>query len=128
MLDELNQSNHFPCPVCADACRVTPTKKQKPCFHCDACGVQVFIRGVDGVKLFTELMNNKEIRKLNSRDPVINLKINKINSKTQLIKSQIIKLEQKDLFFKSGDTKNKISELNLQLTELEHEAQQLLTE
>ena len=39
-----------PCPVCAGACEVKRTKKGKPYWQCDDCGVQVFVRGHAGIE------------------------------------------------------------------------------
>ncbi len=40
----------FPCPVCVRALDVRLTKKNKPYVTCDPCGVQMFIRGPEGIE------------------------------------------------------------------------------
>lgn len=46
----------FPCPVCTGPREVLMTKKDKPYLTCDPCGVQVFIRGANGIREFSRLV------------------------------------------------------------------------
>jgi transcription elongation factor Elf1 len=46
----------FPCPVCTQPREVRVTKKDKPYFICDPCGIQVFVRGPAGVAEFNRLL------------------------------------------------------------------------
>ena len=46
----------FPCPVCTRAREVRITKKDKPYFICDPCGIQVFVRGPAGIAEFERLL------------------------------------------------------------------------
>lgn len=48
----LDTANKFPCPVCAKPLDVRQSKKGKPYVVCEACGIQVFIRGADGIVTF----------------------------------------------------------------------------
>lgn len=41
-----------PCPVCRAECEVKRTKKGKPYWQCETCGVQVFVRGQEGIQRF----------------------------------------------------------------------------
>jgi len=47
----------FPCPVCARVLEVRLTKKNKPYVTCDPCGVQLFIRGPEGINEFNRLVH-----------------------------------------------------------------------
>ncbi len=40
-----------PCPVCAEELEEKRTRKDKPYFVCEACGVQVFVRFRRGIEL-----------------------------------------------------------------------------
>ena len=55
MLD-LNGKRMFPCPVCSSPRPVKQTKKAKPYIVCDPCGVQVFVRGPEGIASFDRLV------------------------------------------------------------------------
>jgi predicted RNA-binding Zn-ribbon protein involved in translation (DUF1610 family) len=46
----------FPCPVCTHTLDVRLTKKNKPYVTCDACGVQLFVRGPKGIEEFNRLI------------------------------------------------------------------------
>ena len=46
----------FLCPVCMDAREVRMTKKNKPYITCDPCGIQLFVRGPDGIASFNRLI------------------------------------------------------------------------
>jgi predicted RNA-binding Zn-ribbon protein involved in translation (DUF1610 family) len=48
--------SQFPCPVCTEPREVRITKKKKPYIVCDACGIQMFIRGSAGIEAFTKLV------------------------------------------------------------------------
>lgn len=46
----------FPCPICTKALDVRLTKKNKPYVTCDPCGVQMFVRGPEGIDGFKRLI------------------------------------------------------------------------
>ena len=50
----------FPCPVCGAALDVRESKKGKPYLHCDACLVQLFVRGGNGIERFEALVARGE--------------------------------------------------------------------
>ena len=49
---------YFPCPICFEMLEVKYTIKSKPCLTCNDCGVQLFIRGKKGIKIFKNLIPN----------------------------------------------------------------------
>ena len=51
-----NADRRFPCPVCGVPQEVRSSKKDKPYITCNGCGVQVFIRGREGVQEFKKLL------------------------------------------------------------------------
>lgn len=57
----------FPCPVCTGPREVLMTKKDKPYLTCDPCGVQVFVRGPDGIQEFSRLLQSTSEETLLSR-------------------------------------------------------------
>lgn len=57
----------FPCPVCAQTREVRTTKKEKPYLVCDPCGVQLFVRGQDGIEEFRRLLQHTNDRTLLTR-------------------------------------------------------------
>ena len=49
---------HFPCPICFGMLEVRYSKRSKPYLTCNDCGVQVFIRGKNGIEMFKNLISN----------------------------------------------------------------------
>jgi hypothetical protein len=64
---ELNGKNMFPCPVCLDPREVRITKKRKPYIICDPCGIQLFVRGPEGIAALNRLFERGEIEDLWTR-------------------------------------------------------------
>jgi predicted RNA-binding Zn-ribbon protein involved in translation (DUF1610 family) len=46
----------FPCPICGSDLPVRVARTRKPYFHCDPCGVQLFIRGKNGIHRLRQLL------------------------------------------------------------------------
>jgi len=95
----------FPCPTCAEPKVVNLTKKEKPYYFCDDCGVQVFIRGKNGIKnlLSLRLAGLNKILDLKNLDKLysainIFIKINNLSLKFQELDSIFfISKEEKEL-------------------------------
>ena len=58
---KLNGKNKFPCPVCAQLREVKLTKKKKPYITCDPCGIQLFVRGPEGIAALSRLLDRAEV-------------------------------------------------------------------
>ena len=52
---------YFACPTCKKLRTVGLTKRQKPYFTCNDCGVQVFFRGKEGIRRFREMLGRAEL-------------------------------------------------------------------
>ena len=50
----------FPCPLCGATLDVRASKKQKPYMVCDPCGVQMFVRGTNGIEKLKHLVSRAE--------------------------------------------------------------------
>jgi transcription elongation factor Elf1 len=128
MQNHLNYPKKFSCPVCGELCEVKNSKKEKPYYFCDSCGVQVFIRGKDGVNRFMEFVENDELFKtIKDQNAFSNSQVLKLNKRINLIKIQISNLKAKVPIFGSDGIKNQINELNRKLLELEDQYIQSLT-
>lgn len=54
---EAEQGSHVPCFLCSQQLNQRTDKKHaKPYFICDACGMQIFVRGQQGIKNLAELV------------------------------------------------------------------------
>ena len=47
-----SEKRYFPCPVCKKNKEVQMTKKGKPYLICNDCGIQLFVRGKNGITNF----------------------------------------------------------------------------
>lgn len=57
----------FPCPVCTNPREVRITKKRKPYITCDPCGIQLFVRGPEGISAFNKLIDRAEVEDIFTR-------------------------------------------------------------
>lgn len=57
---------YYPCFLCREDVEVKKTKKDKPYFVCNPCGMQVFIRGRAGIERMEELAKSGIKKDLNS--------------------------------------------------------------
>jgi hypothetical protein len=48
----------FPCPLCGAGLPILASKRGKPYFVCNFCGVQVFVRGKAGISKLKEMANS----------------------------------------------------------------------
>jgi predicted RNA-binding Zn-ribbon protein involved in translation (DUF1610 family) len=55
-LGKLNEME-FPCPLCGAGLPIRTSKRQKPYFICDLCGVQTFVRRKEGIARLNEMAN-----------------------------------------------------------------------
>ena len=93
----------FICPLCWNLCPVKNSKKDKPYYICVPCGVQVFIRGKDGISRLADLSTDKELlSKINSKNFGDFQKLFQLKSKIEFLKDKIDELEE-DSFFKLFD-------------------------
>ena len=46
---------YFACPLCGDPLEVCLSKKGKPYVTCNACSMQLFVRGLEGIDRFNRL-------------------------------------------------------------------------
>ncbi len=63
----LSNKQMFPCPICAIAREVRISKKNKPYITCDPCGVQLFVRGREGIDAFNRLVDRPDAPRLRAR-------------------------------------------------------------
>ena len=65
--NDQEKDSYFPCPVCGEMLLVEVTKNQKPYCTCNDCGIQLFIRGKQGIERFSNLLGKSGLRE-SSRD------------------------------------------------------------
>lgn len=60
---KLHVPENIPCFLCGDFQKLKLTKNNKPYFICDVCGVQAFIRKVDGINRLMNLIKDSVLYK-----------------------------------------------------------------
>ncbi len=117
-----NLPKKFPCPLCGELKRLQKSKKDKPYYYCDYCGVQVFIRGKLGIQKLSNLNNSGVIDSISKNDPKLIFELIQIESKIEFMKSKINKLEEKSWETDLIDSETKLLiQLKESLIELEFE-------
>jgi hypothetical protein len=96
----------FPCPVCSASLTLRVARTQKPYCHCDACGIQLFFRGKNGIHRLKTLLTSGVLTSGVSRATVL-------FERLEQLKKQKSKLEdRRGLLFRNQDLENAISALN----------------
>ena len=57
----MNHKLYFPCPVCKRVLLVEHAKTGKPYCKCNECGVQLFVRGKQGIIRFYKMLGELKI-------------------------------------------------------------------
>ena len=53
-----DSTEYFPCPICFEMFEIKYDKNSKPYLQCNDCGVQLFVRGKEGIKKFKNLISD----------------------------------------------------------------------
>lgn len=56
------------CFLCSQELGLRRDKHKKPCFVCDSCGVQIFVRGRQGIENLAQLINELKKRDFSFRE------------------------------------------------------------
>jgi len=96
----------FPCPVCGASLTLRVARTEKPYCHCDACGIQLFFRGKNGIRRLKTLLTSGVLTSGDSRATVL-------FNRVEQLKQQKSKLEdRRGLIFRNEDLENAIGVLN----------------
>jgi hypothetical protein len=88
------ETKEFPCPLCGAGLPIHFSKRRKPYFTCNLCGVQIFVRGKAGIARLNEMANAGIL--VSGKEESASHGINLLNRLEQL------KLQRKELKAKSG--------------------------
>lgn len=113
------ESFGLPCPTCGEIRTVKESKKGKPYYFCDPCGVQVFVRGKMGVARVELWKSNPDVRlELDSLGIFSSSKLIQISAQLELVREEIKKLE-------SGEIQNGASDVEIRIERLQGQAVRL---
>ncbi len=109
----------LPCFLCAAKLDKRTSKRGKPYFVCNPCGIQLFVRQEHGIKLLNKLLADTARNEIPFRHCAEEVhKIQALLSEIDGVKKQIERLESQ-ISFLFGDTA-KIRACNLLKTKLEN--------
>lgn len=87
----------YPCPTCAEFKIIKISKKNKPYFFCDYCGVQVFIRGLMGINNLIQIKKADAFRGLRGRPGESDyFGLIKLNNRINFLQSKLNELYDKE--------------------------------
>jgi DNA-directed RNA polymerase subunit RPC12/RpoP len=116
----------FPCPFCGAGLPILHSKRNKPYFTCNFCGVQVFVRGKAGIKRLIEMAKAGIL--VSGRNEGISHGINLFNRLEQL-KIQKRDLESKQgIIFRDENVENAIQIVDAEMKKVEGELAKMAEE
>jgi predicted RNA-binding Zn-ribbon protein involved in translation (DUF1610 family) len=96
----------FPCPVCGANLSLRVARTQKPYCHCDACGIQLFFRGRNGIERLKAILVSGVQTSGDTRAAVLFYRV-------EQLKQQKSKLEdRRRLLSRNQDLENAITALD----------------
>ncbi len=126
--DSLSEDNpfrgrRFPCPLCGLALDIRISRRAKPYCHCDACGIQLFFRGKDGIKRLRDIVESEVL--IGGKDSGVSDAITLYNRLEQL-KAQKTELESKQGFiFTDADLDRAIAVVETEIGKVREELDSL---
>lgn len=118
----------LPCFLCGSKLEMRTSKKNKPYFVCDACGVQVFVRRTYGIEKLTTLLKELQHRDIYTRanSPEF-LRILAINNEMSATKAEIKKIKEKVFLLMNNEEEAAVEALERRLKNLSSELGRLGT-
>lgn len=94
----------YPCPTCSELKNIKLSKKNKPYYFCDYCGVQVFIRGIFGINNLIQLNKSDFLKRIVFRRGEQDyLALVKLSNKISFIQSRLNELYKKEDDYELSD-------------------------
>jgi hypothetical protein len=94
-----NSVKVIPCFLCGNPCEIRQSKKQKPYFVCEPCGVQVFVRGETGIALLNSFLESGTVNTRGGTGRVLDV-IATVNRLSQL-KAKLEEIQDNQGFVES---------------------------
>lgn len=118
VLGELGEKE-FPCPLCGAGLPIRSSKRKKPYFTCNLCGVQMFVRGKAGIARLNEMASAGIL--VSGKDESTSHGINLLNRLEQL-KLQKEELKGKHgIIFTNENVENVIRMVDVEMEKIESE-------
>ena len=116
----------FPCPLCGAGLPILRSKRNKPYCTCNSCGMQLFVRGKNGIKRLRKMVDEGIL--ISAANESVSHGINLLNRLEQL-KIQRNDLEMKQgLIFHDKNVENAIQILDAEIEKVEGELAKMAKE
>jgi DNA-directed RNA polymerase subunit RPC12/RpoP len=122
-------NREFPCPLCGAGLPILASKRRKPYFVCNLCGVQVFVRGKTGISKLKQMADSGILVSGKKESLVYGISLfNRLES---------LKLQKRDLQMKRGfvamifpdeSMENAISLVDVEIKKIEGELARIAEE
>jgi len=113
------KGKEFPCPLCGAGAPILTSKRNKPYFTCNSCGVQMFVRGKVGIGRLNEMAVAGIL--IPGREESASHGINLLNRLEQL-KLQRDELQKKDgIIFANKNVQNVIRMVDVEMEKVQGE-------
>lgn len=117
------KGKEFPCPLCGAGLPILKSKRNKPYFICNDCGMQIFVRGKKGISRLEEMADRGILISATENSAAHGISL--LNRLEQL------KLQKQDLdrklgiFFFDKDVENAISLVDAEIESVQGELAKL---
>jgi hypothetical protein len=109
----------FPCPLCGAGLPILASKRQKPYFVCNHCGVQIFVRGKAGIARLRDM--SKEGILVSGKGESALHGINLYNRLEQLKLQEHELAQKRGIFFFDENVENAIRIVDAEIEKVEGE-------
>lgn len=118
------EGQQFPCPLCGIGLPLRLSRVRKPYMVCNACGLQLFFRGKQGIRKLRETL---EAETLISGATAQTHRAVTLWNRLEQLQQQRQELKAKRGFFLNPNLKNAIAAVSIEIERLERELQQIAT-
>jgi hypothetical protein len=108
----------FPCPLCGTQLDLRQSRTRKPYCVCNACGVQIFFRGKNGISRLRELLETHD-RLLGDSAAIATPAIAVFNRLEQLRAHKSELQQRRPLLFADDDLEHTIAAVDLDISRLQ---------
>ena len=106
----------FPCPLCGSSLPLRSAISKKPYCHCDACGIQLFFRGKNGIRRLRDLLASGALTPKLSKATILLDRVEKLKQQRSKLK------DRRRVFVRDPDLENAILAID---GEIEHASAEL---
>jgi len=109
----------FPCVLCGAGLPILMSKRNKPYFTCNSCGVQIFVRGKAGISRLSKLANDGIL--ISAKEISVSYGMTLLNRLEQLNLQRKELILKRPLIFKNENLENAIELVDVEIENVQGE-------